>query len=94
MESRRQTRSMTRSTNNPTTEDAPTLEDDDEQNDQQRENEGEVYDALEETKKIEVADGYVTFTRSFKYLGLAISYNLRDDDDVCATSTLVTCRMT
>ena len=84
MESRRQTRSMTRSTNNPTTEDAPTLEDDDEQNDQQRENEGEVYDALEETKKIEVADGYVTFTRSFKYLGLAISYNLRDDDDVCA----------
>ena len=84
MESCRQTRSMTRSTNNPTTEDAPTLEDDDEQNDQQRENEGEVYDALEETKKIEVADGYVTFTRSFKYLGLAISYNLRDDDDVCA----------
>jgi hypothetical protein len=84
MESRRQTRSMTRSTNNGIREDVRMLEDDDEQDDQQRENEGEIYNALEETKEIEVADRYVTFTRSFKYLGSVISYNLRDDDEICA----------
>jgi hypothetical protein len=40
------------------------------------------YDALPETKQFDVADGYVTFCRTFKYLGLHISYNLRDDADI------------
>ncbi len=52
--------------------------------DEQRENEGELCDNLDETKDILVADGYVTFTRSFKYLGSLISFNLRDDDNVAA----------
>ena len=40
------------------------------------------YDALPATQQIEVADGYVTFCRTFKYLGSRISYNLRDDADI------------
>jgi hypothetical protein len=40
------------------------------------------YDALPETQQFDVADGYVTFCRTFKYLGSRISYNLRDDADI------------
>jgi hypothetical protein len=42
------------------------------------------YDSLPETAEIKVADGYVTFSRKFKYLGSRIPYNLRDDDDINA----------
>ena len=45
------------------------------------------YDALPETKQFDVADGYVTFCRTFKYLGSRISYNLRDDADIEAQLT-------
>ena len=41
-----------------------------------------VNDTLPETQQIEVADGYVTFCRTFKYLGSRISYNLQDDADI------------
>jgi hypothetical protein len=34
-----------------------------------------------------VADGFVSFTWKFRYLGLLISYNLRDDDDIPARIT-------
>jgi hypothetical protein len=44
-------------------------DDDDEPDNEQRENEGELYDNLDETKDILVADSYVTFTHLFKYLG-------------------------
>jgi hypothetical protein len=40
------------------------------------------YDELPETDRINIADGYVTFCWTFKYLGSCISYNLHDDDDV------------
>ncbi len=40
------------------------------------------YDALPDTQQFEAADGYVTFCRTFKYLGLRISYNLRDDANI------------
>jgi hypothetical protein len=42
------------------------------------------YDALPETAQIDVADGYVTFTCKFKYLGSRISYNLCNDDNINA----------
>jgi hypothetical protein len=85
MDTRRQTRSMTRLNNGHNTDHAPTLlDDDDEQNNEQRENEARIYDGLDETKDIEVGNGYITFSRSFKYLGSTISYNLRDNDDVTA----------
>jgi hypothetical protein len=40
------------------------------------------YDALPETQQFDIADGYVTFCWTFKYLGSRISYNLQDDADV------------
>ncbi len=40
------------------------------------------YDTLPETQQFEVADSYVTFCRTFKYLGLRISYNLRNDANI------------
>ena len=40
------------------------------------------YDALPDTQQFEVADGYVNFCRTFKYLGSRISYNLRDDANI------------
>jgi hypothetical protein len=43
-----------------------------------------MYDQLDETKNFPVADGFVSFTRTFKYLGSHISYNLRDDDNITA----------
>ncbi len=42
------------------------------------------YDALPETAKIDVSNGYVTFLRMFKYLGSKILYSLRDDDNIDA----------
>ncbi len=50
-------------------------------------------DKLEETKDIKVVDGYVNFTRLFKYLGSIISYNLRDNDDVAAQSAVANASM-
>ena len=46
--------------------------------------EDEVYDTLDETKDIKVADRFVSYTKHFKYLGSYISYNLRDDYDIDA----------
>ena len=59
-------------------------DDDKEHNPGQTECEHDMYDRLEETKNFPVADGFVSFTRTFKYLGSLISYNLRDDDDITA----------
>jgi hypothetical protein len=42
------------------------------------------YDALPETAKIDISNGYVTFSRTFKYLGLKILYSLHDSDDIDA----------
>jgi hypothetical protein len=39
------------------------------------------YDALPGTTKIDVSNGHVTFLRTFKYLGLKISYSLCNDDN-------------
>jgi hypothetical protein len=41
-----------------------------------------LYDALEETKPMEINDGYVTFCRHFKYLGSYVSFGLCDDYDI------------
>jgi hypothetical protein len=39
----------------------------------QTEREHEMYNRLDETKNFSVADGFVSFTRTFKYLGSLIS---------------------
>ena len=41
-----------------------------------------MYDKLDETQNFPVADGFASFTRTFRYLGSLISYNLHDDDDI------------
>ena len=37
------------------------------------------YDQLEGTQKVDLVNGFVTFTNHFKYLGSYISYNLTND---------------
>ncbi len=54
----------------------------DENDKEQTERKDTMYDKLDETKDIEVANGYVTFTQSFHYLGSMVAYNLCNDDDV------------
>ncbi len=39
-------------------------------------------DKLGETQNFPAADGFVSFTWTFRYLGSLISYNLRNDDDI------------
>ncbi len=83
---RRQTRCMTRRESTDTPQSFPldmALPDDNDENDKEpKEQKGVIYDKLDKTNDIEVADGYVTFTRSFRYLGSMVAYNLCDDDDV------------
>jgi hypothetical protein len=44
----------------------------------QKEHEEMLYNALEETKPIEINDGYVTFCCHFKYIGSYVSLGLCD----------------
>ncbi len=47
--------------------------DDEENNPGQTEREHKMYDQLDETQPFAVADGIVSFTQTFRYLGLLIS---------------------
>ena len=42
----------------------------------------QLYDVSPKIQQIQLEDGYVDFTKHFKYLGLYVSYNLRDDYDI------------
>jgi hypothetical protein len=53
-------------------------------NEEKADHKGAIYDKLDDAKDIAVNNGYVTFTRLFKYLGSLISYNLCDNEDVTA----------
>ena len=66
---------------------------DDQSQTQGRERDNDAYDKLRETAKIHVADGYVSFTRTFRYLGSLINYSLRDDDDITARIASATAAM-
>ena len=41
-----------------------------------------LYDIHPETRRAELDDGYVEFTKHFPYLGSFVSYNLKDDFDI------------
>ncbi len=69
------------------------MSDDDEDNEDQTEHDDAIYDKLDETRDIDVEDGYVTFTRSFRYLGSMISFNLCDDKDITARVAAATASM-
>ena len=43
-----------------------------------------MYDQLDKTKDFPVADGFVSFTQTVRYLGSLISYNLCGDDNITA----------
>jgi len=59
----------------------------------QRERDNDTYDKLPETANFPVADGYVSFTRTFRYLGSLINFSLRDDDDITARIAAATAAM-
>ena len=59
-------------------------DDDDEHDPGQTKREHAMYDKLDETQDVPVADGFVSFTRTFQYLGSLICYNLRDVEDITA----------
>jgi hypothetical protein len=63
---------------------------DDEHNPGQTEREHAMYDQLNKTQDFLVANGFVSFTWTFRYLGSLISYNLCNDDDI--TSQLATAK--
>jgi hypothetical protein len=57
------------------------------------ERDNDAYDKLPETANFHVADGYVSFTRTFRYLGSLINYSLRDDDVITARIASTTAAM-
>ena len=59
----------------------------------EREQANDIYDGLPETANVPVADGYVSFTRTFRYLGSLINFSLRDDDDITARIAAATAAM-
>ena len=71
------------------------LETDGDQNrtSKEREQDNDIYDKLPETANVPVADGYVSFTRTFRYLGSLINFSLRDDDDITARIAAATAAM-
>ena len=44
--------------------------------------ESEKAKMADETKSVKVKDGFMTYTKHFKYLGSYISYSLQDDYDI------------
>ena len=66
---------------------------DDQSQTQGQERDNDAYDKLPETANFHVADGYVSFTRTFHYLGSLINYSLRDDDDITARIASATAAM-
>jgi len=62
----------------------PFAPDDDGETHVGKDTEGLIYDNLTETKNVPIADGFISFTRTFRYIGSWISYSLCDDDDVNA----------
>ena len=59
----------------------------------EREQDNDIYDTLPETANVPVANGYVSFTRTFRYLGSLINFSLRDDDDITARIAAATAAM-
>jgi len=59
----------------------------------QTERDNDAYDKLPETANFHVADRYVSFTRTFRYLGSLINYSLRDDNDITARIASATAAM-
>jgi len=59
----------------------------------QREQDNIAYDNLDETAKFTVVDGFISFTRTFCYLGSLINCSLCDDNDITARIASATAAM-
>ncbi len=59
----------------------------------QQEQDNISYDAFPETANFPLSDGYISFTRTFRYLGSLINYSLHDNDDITAQIASVTAVM-
>jgi len=59
----------------------------------QKEQDNDAYDKLPETANLHVADEYVSFTRTLRYLGSLINYSLHDDNDIMARIASATAAM-
>jgi hypothetical protein len=59
----------------------------------QTERDNDAYDKLPETANFHVVDRFVSFTRTFRYLGSLINYSLRDDNDITARIASATAAM-
>ena len=57
-------------------------DDDNEHDPGQTERKHAMYDKLDKTQNFPIADGFVSFTQTFRYLSSLISYNLCDYDDI------------
>ncbi len=71
----------------------PETNDDQARTGEQREQDNNAYDKLPESANVPIADGYVSFTRTFRYLGSLINYSLRDDDNITARIAAATASM-
>ena len=58
-----------------------------------KEREDDAYEKLPETVNFHVADRYVSFTRTFRYLGSLINYSIHDDDNITAQIASATAAM-
>ncbi len=65
----------------------------DKPDEKQTDREGNLYNNLVKMKDIPVADGYVTFTWSLRYLGSLILFDLQDDRDIAARIATVSTSM-
>ncbi len=52
-----------------------------------------TYDNLDKTANFPVADGFVSFTRTFRYLGSLINYSLHDNDNITTRIASATAAM-
>jgi hypothetical protein len=69
------------------------VDDNDKHDPGQTERKHAMYDKLNKTQTFPIADGFVSFTRTFWYLGSLISYNLQDDDDITSRLAAATASM-
>ena len=68
-------------------------EDDQSRTQGRKERDNDAYDKLPETANLHVADEYVSFTRTFRYLGSLINYSLRDDNYITVRIASTTAAM-
>jgi hypothetical protein len=67
--------------------------DDDKHDPGQTECEHAMYNRLNKTRDFHIADGFASFTRTFRYLGSLISYNLRNNNDITPRLAAATASM-